>query len=129
MQESGVFKPYNIEFDHRPDYLYVYISGEKDSLEISRNFWLEIAGECKKISCSKVLIVEDIKGAISTTEMYQLATEIPQMGFFGVRVAFVDRYIEQQELNEFGEIVATNRGLRGKIFNSIEEAEKWLLED
>lgn len=62
-------------------------------------------------------------------EMYQLASEIPQLGFFGVRIAFVDRYIEQQDLNEFGEFVAVNRGLHGKIFNDVKEAEKWLLSD
>ena len=129
MQQSDVSKPYQIEFDYRPNYLYVYISGQKDSLAISRQFWQEIAGECKKIQSTKVLILEDIKGAISTAEMYQLATEIPQMGFYGIRIAFVDRYIEQQELNKFGEIVANNHGLRGKIFNNVEEAENWLLAD
>lgn len=129
MQNSRDFKPYNIEFEHRPDYLYVYVSGEQDSLEISRSYWLEIAAECQKSKCSKILIVEDIEGSVTTTEAYQLATEIPQMGFFGVRIAFVDRYLEQQEINQFAEIVATNRGLRAKIFNAVEEAEKWLFTD
>jgi len=59
--------------------------------------------------------------------MYQIASEIPQMGFLGIRIAFVDQYIEQQSLNEFGEIVATNRGIHGKIFSDFDEAEKWLL--
>ena len=120
-------KPYKIEFDYRPDYLYACVSGEKDSLDISRRYWHEIADECKKTKCNKLLIVEDIKEIVSLPEMYQIASEIPQMGFFGIRIAFVDQYIEQQTLNEFDEIVAANRGIRGKIFDNIAEAEKWLL--
>lgn len=122
-------KLYNIEFDYRPSYLYVYVWGEKDSLEISRQYWREIAAECKKNRCSKLLIVEDIKEIVSLTAMYQIASEIPQLDFSGVRIAFVDRYIEQQTLNQFGEIVATNRGIYGKIFDSVEQAEHWLLKN
>ena len=54
-------------------------------------------------------------------------TDLAQMEFLGVRVAFYDRYAEQQDLNEFGELVAVNRGLYGKIFNNIDEAKNWLL--
>ena len=39
----------------------------------------------------------------------------------------VDRYLDQQEVNSFGELVAVNRGLSGKVFNNIAEAESWLL--
>ncbi len=120
-------KPYEINFEQRAEYLFVYVSGDKDSLEISRQYWREIADECQRIKCSKLLIVEDIKEVVSMTEMYQIASEIPSLGFSGVRMAFVDQYIEQHTLNEFGEIVATNRGIHGKIFNSVEAAEKWLL--
>ncbi len=122
-------KPYQISFDNRLQYLYVYVTGERDSYEISRRYWQEVADECGRIKCSKVLIEEDIPEMVSMGEMYQLASEIPELGFFGVRIAFVDRYIEQQELNKFGELVAVNRGLHGKIFNDVVEAEKWLLSE
>ena len=60
-------------------------------------------------------------------EVFQLASEIPKMGFGSTRVAFVDRYLDQQEVNSFGELVAVNRGLSGKVFNDITEAENWLM--
>lgn len=120
-------KPYQITFEQRPQYLYVYVTGKHDSYEISRAYWLEVAEHCRNISCNKILIEEDIPEAVSLAEMYQLATELPQMGFLGVRVAFYDRYAGQHDLNEFGELVANNRGLYGKIFNDINEAETWLL--
>lgn len=120
-------KPFQIAFEHRPQYLYVYVSGEHDSYEISRQYWLEVAAECSKTGYKKVLIDEDIKEIVSVSEMFQLASEIPQMGFQGVRVAFFDRFAEHEDLNQFGELVATNRGLLVRVFNNFEEAENWLL--
>lgn len=121
-------KPYRIEFEERPGYLYAHVSGERDSLEISLGFWREIAAECRRSEARRVLIEEDIKECVSMLEMYQIGAEIPRLGFENVLVAFVDPYLEQQELNRFGETVASNRGLRGKFFNDAHEAEKWLLE-
>jgi hypothetical protein len=126
---SGDSREYRIKFELRPDYLYAYVSGEHDSLSISLAFWREIADECRKTQAGKILIEEDIKESVSMLEMYQVAEEIPRMGFANVLIAFVDRFLEQQDLNRFGEIVATNRGLRGKIFNEVQEAEKWLREN
>lgn len=72
-------KPYQISFENRPQYLYVYVSGEHDSYDISRQYWQEIAGECKRIKADKVLIEEDIpEGTMG--EMYQLASELPVLG-------------------------------------------------
>jgi hypothetical protein len=122
-------KPYLIKFERRAGYLYVYVGGEQDSLEISLAFWREIAEECRRAEARKVLIEENIEESVSMLEMYQIAAEIPQMGFASVLIAFVDRFLEQQDLNEFGEMVATNRGLRAKVFNDVNEAEKWLLEN
>ena len=127
--DSPDTKPYQIAFEQRPQYLYVYVTGAHDSYEISRRYWLEVSEQCGKSNCKKVLIEEDIPEAVSLADMYQLGTDLAEMDFLGVRVAFYDRYAEQQDLNEFGELVAVNRGLYGKIFNNINEAEKWLLSD
>ena len=119
--------PYRISFDYRPEYLFVYVSGETDTLEISRRYWRQIADECSGSKVKKVLIEEDFPEAISMNEMYQLASEIPTMGFYGIRMAFVDSHLDQQHLNEFGELVANNRGIFGRIFSNRAAAEKWLL--
>lgn len=125
-ENSG--KPYDIRFEHRAEYLYAYVSGEKDSVEISAQYWSEIAEECRKNNCQKILVEEDIPEAIASVfEIYQFASELPRLGFAGIYIAFVDRYIEQNELNEFVELIAGNRGLKGRLFNDVNEAEKWLL--
>lgn len=126
--ENSSSKPYHISFEYRPNYLYVYVSGEHDSYKISHQYWLEVADECNKTGYKKVLIDEDIKESVSIGEAFQIAAELPLMGFRGVCVAFYDRYAEQHELNEFGELVATNRGFFARVFNDFNEAENWILD-
>lgn len=124
--DSG--KLYFIKFEHRPEYLYAYVTGEKDNIEISSQYWNEVAEECSRNNYKKVLVEEDISETVATVlELYQFAAELPKYGFSGIYIAFVDRYIEQNDLNKFVELVASNRGLMGKVFNDVTEAEKWLL--
>ena len=120
-------KPYKLTFEIRPSYLYACVEGEHDNYEISRAFWQEIAREVDRLNAERVLIDENIVESVSIAEVFQLASEIPEMGFGSTRVAFVDRYLDQQEVNSFGELVAVNRGLNGKVFNDVREAEAWLL--
>lgn len=122
-----VKKLYTIEFENRPEYLYVYVEGDEDSLEITTQYWSEVLAECHKYNCQKVLIEENINQNVTASEMYEFAKDLPNMGFGSIVVAFVDRQIEHHELNRFGELVATNRGLQTKVFNNFNEAEQWLL--
>lgn len=120
-------KPYELTFEYRPEYLYVFVSGEKDNYEISKQYRTEIAEECKKTGVKKVLIEEDIAENVSMPDMYKFASEIPQLGFFGIRVAFVDRRPNRPQLNQFGETVATNRRLFSRVFDNFAEGEASLL--
>jgi hypothetical protein len=122
-------KLYNLVFEDRDGYLYAHVQGEIDNFEVSSQYWREIAEKCKSIEAKKVLIVEDLPGGASVTEVYQVAAELPKMGFYGVKVAFVDTHLDHQELNQFGELVAVNRGLYGKIFADVAEAERWIVAD
>ena len=49
------------------------------------------------------------------------------MGFGGIRIAFYDRKIEHHELNEFGALVASNRGIDAKVFNDLKLAKEWVV--
>jgi hypothetical protein len=120
-------KPYTIHFEEREKYLYAFVTGEKDTLEISMMFWSEIAEKCRTLKCKKLLVEEDFPEAIQTFEMYRLAEFLAALRLSTVKTAFVDRRLEQQELNDFGLTVAQNRGLYAMIFNNAQEAEKWLL--
>ncbi len=127
MSDGGPSKPYQLTLEHRSEYLYAAVTGEHDSYEISRAYWQEIADEVVRTNAQRVLIDENIVESGTMADVFTLATEIPKMGFGSARIAFVDRYLDQHEVNAFGELVAVNRGLNGKAFNSITEAEAWLL--
>lgn len=118
---------YTINFEMRDEYLYAYVEGKEDSLEISISYWSKVLEKCREHNYNKVLIEENLTENASSSEIYELAKEVAGMGFGNTLIAFVDRQLEHQELNKFGELVATNRGLRVKVFNSVREAEKWLL--
>ena len=118
-------KQYTLTFEERPEYLYARVEGEHDSYEISRSFWSEVALECERRGTSKVLVEENIPEVVSVSEMYAIASELPDM-FLDVSIAFVDRYADHAELNSFGELVAQNRGVRGRFFGDLASAEEWL---
>lgn len=118
-------KQYTLAFEQRPDYLHARVEGEHDSYEISRSFWSDIAAECEKRDTTKLLVEENIPEIVSFSEMYNIASDLPDL-FLGVSVAFVDPYADQAELNSFGELVAQNRGVRGRFFADVASAEDWL---
>lgn len=118
---------YNIEFEHRPKYLYALVSGKDDSLEITRSYWQKMLDECRTHGFNKLLVEENLEGSLSMHEVYEFASEYLQMGFHNILIAFVDRHPEQRQLNRFGELVATNRGGRIRVFDSVSDAKQWLL--
>lgn len=125
--KSEETKPYVINFEGRNGYLYAYAQAEKDSYEISLDFWTQIAQRSKENGFSKVLVEEDFGTDNSTIDMYELVSQGHQIGLTGLKIAFVDRHITQIDNNLFGETVARNRGLLAKVFTDTKEAEAWLL--
>jgi len=126
MPDPPSAKEYALTFEVRPDYLYVYVEGERDSYEISSEYWREVADEAARLGIKRILIDENIPDPSTLGDVFKLATEIPNMGFGSSRIAFVDRYLDHNEINEFGELVAVNRGVNAKVFNDIASGEAWL---
>lgn len=120
-------KPYQITFTHHPEYLYAFVTAEKETQEMSVAIWEEILKECGQDKYGKILVEQDIPEVdITYFEKYECVNRlIPEL--MRIDVAFADKYIEQLELNKFTELVATNRGLTVKVFTNVKKAEKWLL--
>lgn len=127
MTQADLVKDYSLVFEHRPQYLYASVAGERDSYEISRRYWQEIADHIKTTDYERLLIDEDIEEEASVIDVFELVSQLAGMGFVGIRIAFYDRKIDHHDVNSFGELVASNRGLNGKVFNDFDKAEKWLL--
>ena len=120
-------KPYNLTLKSRPAYLYAYVSGEKDSYEISAQYWQEIRDECERTGATRVLVEENISENVTAGDEYRITTECIQVKFGGIKIAFIDLCPDQGEINKFGELVAINRGVNIRLCSDLAEGEKWLL--
>jgi len=93
------------------------------------NYLEEVFRECQVRDCNQLLIEECLEGPrVGTFDVFQIATEGTGRahGYFKA-IAYVD-VKAQGELMRFAETVALNRGLPVKVFSSVSEAKKWLLE-
>jgi len=116
----------DIRLEEREGYLYAYVSGPRDSLHVSLDFWQRCITEAEKRSSGKLLVEENFPNQLNTNEIFELAAAIPAIISTELRIAFVDNESEHDDLNMFAETVANNRGVIGRIFNSVENAEAWL---
>ena len=126
MDAPELSKPYELTMEARDGYLYAYVRAEHDTFEICYAYWGEIGRKLAELGLERVLIVEDIPEESPMVDVYELASRLPDIGFIGIAIAFVDRYASHQDLNEFGVLVGSNRGLIGKAFSNEDEAKKWL---
>lgn len=126
-EENKIKAGFKLKFDYSDEYLYAFVYEGVDSFEVSIEYWLSILKECREKNYNKVLVVEDLEGNVSFDEAYRLSNTLTQSDFTNIVVAFVDKYIEHQELNRFSELFVSNRGLRVKVFNEVESAKTWLL--
>lgn len=121
----NIAKSYTIKFEDRGEYLYALVSGENLSPGIAEQYWDEIARERIKLKKSKILIEKNFTESVSPAEMYEMGVSLGS-NFKGKKIAFFDRY-GNEEINDFGKLVAQNQGVKIRIFTSIESAENWLI--
>jgi hypothetical protein len=117
---------YDIRFEDRDGYFYAFISGNSDSLAVSRKYWQRVVDECSRRGYKCLLVEEEFPNQLSKAEMHTLVVAIKGMLTKPLKIAFVDRKTEHTDLNLFGETVAVNRGISGRVFPEIATAEEWL---
>ena len=118
---------YEIAFEQRAAYLYARITGDNNP-ETIIEYLQEIAGKCTDINCFRVLIHECLDGPrLKTMELFETLSEVCKnvLGQFDA-VAYVDEKMD--ELMDFGEDVAINRGLPVAAFTDIDDATRWILQ-
>jgi hypothetical protein len=120
-------KTCQITFEPRNRYLYVLVEGDTQNYHVMKQYWQNIAQKRSEQNCRRVLLENDIPAAVSITDMFKIVSELPGMGFSLSRLAVVDRNPEHGQINEFAEVVASNRGIRMRTFSRVRDAEEWLL--
>ena len=119
---------FRLTFETSDDCLYAFVSGPKDNLSVSKQFWAQVHAKAVETGSTKILVEEDFPNQVSTTEMFEVGEFIAKTFGPKIKIAHVDKQLSNMDLNMFAEVVATNRSLFGRVFNNREEAENWLKE-
>jgi len=113
-------------FEDRNGYLYAEVSGPDDNFDISLAYWTAIAEQCQRRGTKNLLVLERLGRYKGERNMTLMIDSIIALGFENIRVAYVDAFVEDLPIAEIGEILAMERGIAGRVFGSVQEAERWL---
>lgn len=117
---------YDLHLENRTGYLFAHVRGQADTVEISLGYWKEIAAALQAAGLRRVLVLEELKAASNPVDTFEVASRLSEIGFRGVSVAFVDTELDHLPDNLFGENVARNRGVHGRVFNNLAVAQEWI---
>jgi hypothetical protein len=120
-------KPYSIAFDEQPQYLYALVRAERISVEIARNYLKEILDECRELKYSRLMIERDIPARLPTSQFPKLAADFLRLGVGDLRVAFVDRRIDDLGMIRFAAAATRALGINVRVYKIRAEARRWLL--
>lgn len=118
-------RPYQLFFEHRPGFLYVYVGSEKNDLEMATKYWVEILSLLHRRRYSGVLLDKDISQPLAAHDVCTIVSRLAHTGHSDVSFAICDRFYDEERCT-FEQLVGTNRGLNLKIVPTIKEAESWL---
>lgn len=118
---------YTISYENRPEYLRAYIIGDLSRSRTTVECWNTIIKRCRADECERLLVVLDGPGMSNELDAFESAREIADLGLKGIKIAFVDLEPANYKNNQFGELVAGNRGAFAKVFTTEADAHKWLV--
>lgn len=117
---------YNIQIEHKENHLFAKVDGEA-SLESALEMWDLLREKCDELELHMVIVLYRVAGQLDTIDVFKIAEHIAETYRFGHPIiAFVDPRLDYAQLHRFGEDVLFNRGVKGKAFLNVLEAEKWL---
>ena len=110
------------------DHVRVIADGDKD-YHFQNRLWQEVTDACEKQQCFNVLGVSHTTTPLEAVEGYDTARIFRELNIDSrYRIAWVETNPESRNMTEFIATVLANRGLPGRLFDTEEEATKWLLE-
>jgi hypothetical protein len=119
---------YKLSFAQKPGYLHTVVTGGNSKENVAR-YLTDVQRECMERACRRVLIEERLEGPrLGLLDVFDIAAEgrdrvdgqLPVMAYVDVNAAGT--------LMKFAEDVAVNRGINVRVFSTVADAEKWLLE-
>jgi hypothetical protein len=118
---------YKLTITKKPTYLHIIVTGQLSEENVLRYFE-EIHRECTASNCFRILIEENLDGPrLSVIKVFELVLKESNKsrGLFEA-IAYVDVNAMGDSM-KFIENVAVNHGLPARVFSTVVDAEKWLL--
>ena len=120
-------KSYKLTLTPKFGYVHAVATGE-NSLENMKAYLEDVVRECAARGDRRVLVEERFVGPrLGMVDIFDLASAVSERarGLFEA-IAYVDINAENDVNAKFGENVAVNRGLRVRVFRTVEDAASWL---
>ena len=127
MCDGSTAPPFRIAFTATDYGLKAQVCGINGTLETTLAYWRAIAAEVRSSGAEGVLVIDDMEGLPPTPdELLQFVQAMHGEGMEQVRVAYVEKHLEQIPQGELASILANEHGFRGQVFDNERSAVTWL---
>lgn len=128
LMPSGSNADFHVAYRKQGDTLHFRVSGDIDSQAVRIAYWQEIVAITKREGLRKLLVVDRKKHKpASPEELAQLAAMMQIHSTIADRVAVVEPTAKFVSAMEHAEIEGREAGINVRIFNRVEDAERWLM--
>jgi hypothetical protein len=117
---------YELLFDERSGYLYACVTADRIDRGSAVEYLKEIADRINRSDYDGLMLERDIPMMLSDADLFFTTQDFLNMTGLE-RVAFVNKHLPIKTQMEFAILIGTNRGANYRLFNVVDEAEKWLL--
>ena len=126
---GNIAKPYQLNFDLQPHYLHARVTAEAMDVPTAIEYMTAAITKCRELKARRLLIEHVVGVGLSINDTFEVARAVASMPVMGLKMAFVDNDPQYYETYQFGELVGANRGIWGRVFTTVPDAESWLLEN
>jgi len=111
------------------DYIKVLSDGDKN-LEFAQRLWPAVVEACNEHNCYKILGISEATSPMPVIDGYQHADLFRKLRINRkYKIAWVELNEDAKDASYFVDTVLFNRGLPGRLFDTVLEASDWLLAD
>ncbi|MEP6946125.1 MAG: hypothetical protein ABJA02_09425 [Acidobacteriota bacterium] len=120
-------RAFHLSFEERPGYLYAHVAAEKITPGDALEYWREIGQKCSATHSDRLLLVRDVPYMMKDVDLRTTTSGYLKM-VKSTKVAVVNPHRSIREDMKFALMIAMNGGGNFNIFDTEEEAERWLEE-
>ena len=120
--------PYQVTIEEKPAYLHAKVVGPRTP-ENAIRYLEEVYAACLRTGLSQVLLEMALSGpSLGPSGILRVVSERSADGSKLRKIAYVEASMDGQQRAKFAETVAINRAVNVRLFESVDQAVRWLEE-